>query len=198
MIHEINEQGNVEFKIIGFLDDDEGAFNVNKSKYGYQEPYLGKLQTARYYLENLFVPCFSKLDVRSDFINSDMRLKFATIIHPSSVISANAEIGEGNIIYPFCVIGSNAAIGRCNILTSFSFISHDCRVGCNNFFSTAGLAGNVVVGDSNFFGIRATVVPSTQIGSNNIIQAGMVINNHVSNNETVFYKHKEKINVIRC
>ena len=112
------------------------------------------------------------------------------------MISKSAKLGKGNIIYPNSVVGPNANLGNFNLVTSYSFISHDCTIGDYNFFSTAGLAGNVDIGNRNFFGIRSTVLPSVKIGNDNLIQAGMVVDKNVTDKETVFYRFKEKVTVI--
>jgi UDP-3-O-[3-hydroxymyristoyl] glucosamine N-acyltransferase len=83
------------------------------------------------------------------------------------------------------------------MLTSYSFISHDCKIGNNNFFSTAGLGGNVTVGNNNFFGIRATVLPNISIGDKNTIQAGMIVDKEVKNDNIVFHRFKEKVIAIK-
>jgi acetyltransferase-like isoleucine patch superfamily enzyme len=106
-------------------------------------------------------------------------------------------LGHGNIIGPNCVIGPACNIGDFNILTSYSYISHDCNVGNNNFLSTSGLAGNVILGNNNFLGIRVTVIPSITIGNDNLFQAGMVVDSNIQNSEAVFYKYKERFFVNR-
>jgi acetyltransferase-like isoleucine patch superfamily enzyme len=48
------------------------------------------------------------------------------------------------------------------------------------FFSTAGICGNVQIGDENIFNIRSTVIPLVKIGNNNLIQAGMVVDKDIT------------------
>jgi len=119
--------------------------------------------------------------------------KIGSFIHSSVIIADNVQLGIGNIIYPFCIIGPNTTIGNYNMITSYSFISHDCKIGNGNFLSTAGIAGRIVVGNNNFFGIRSTVIPNIKIGDDNTIQAGMVVDKSIKDNTTVFYRYKEQI-----
>jgi len=91
------------------------------------------------------------------------------------------------------MIVANTEIGNHNLITSYSFISHDCKIGNGNFFSTAGLAGRITIGDNNFFGIRSTVIPHVSIGSSNVVQAGMIVDKSVKDNTTIFYRYKEQI-----
>ena len=52
------------------------------------------------------------------------------------------------------------------------------------------------MGDNNYFGIRATILPSLNVGSNNLIQAGMIVDKNISDSETVFYRYKESVRII--
>lgn len=184
--------------IKGFLDDSEENFKTNAAKYGFTQPYLGKTDQYQIMDTDYLVFGFANVTVKKRLVElySDHFEKFLNIIHPSSQVSQSAVLGLGNIVYPNCVLGPNVFIGNFNIFTSYSFISHDCTVGNNNFLATAGLSGNVNIGNNNFFGIRSTVLPSISIGSDNTIQAGMVLDKNVSDRETVFYRFKEKINII--
>ena len=180
--------------LLGYLDTEE---NIEKywSKYKLKKPVLADIDSYIIKEEDHFIVGISDLAFRLKMIRK-LEEKKATIIgfiHHSAIVAGSAIIGIGNIIYPHCIIGPNCIIGNNNVITSYSFISHDCIVGNRNFFSTAGLGGRVKVGDNNFFGIRATVIPNIIIGSNNVIQAGMVIDKNIENDATVFYRFKEKV-----
>jgi sugar O-acyltransferase (sialic acid O-acetyltransferase NeuD family) len=197
-INDINKISHKKINLVGVLDDNYENFKINSLKYKFDKPYLGTSDSFKFNDENKFIFGFSNIKSRLSFLNKDIakQMSFITIIHPTALIADTAIIGEGNIINPYCVIGPNVVLGNNNILTSYSFISHDCNVGNNNFFSTSGLSGNVTVGDNNFLSIRVTVLPDITIGSNNLIQAGMTIDKNVSDDETVFYRYKEKISII--
>lgn len=197
-LEDINKENAVQINVRGFIDDNQENFKANAERYKFDQQYLGTSDNYQFSQEDLYIFGFANLQGRAAFLNKikDKALNFLTIIHPTAQIARTARIGVGNVINPYCVIGPNALIGDHNLLTSYSFISHDCIVGDNNFFSTAGLSGNAIVGDNNFFGIRVTVLPSVSIGSNNIIQAGMTIDKTVTDNETVFYRYKEKVTII--
>ncbi len=194
-----NQNPSTAFEIYGFLNDSEDDFKLKSENYGFEGRFLGSIAEHQFSEQYSYIFGFAnpagkekiaeKLDLE--------KLDFPTIIHPSVVISKSAKLGKGNIIYPNSVIGPNCKIGNFNLVTSYSFISHDCEIGDYNFLSTAGLAGNVKIENKNFFGIRSTVIPSVTIGSENTIQAGMVIDKNVSDHETVFYRFKEKVTIIR-
>lgn len=190
-----NAVGKESISIKGFLDDSKDNFINNSKKYRFTAPHLGTIDSYTFSAKENFVFGFANIAGRKTVLNKlvDKKLNFFTIIHPTAQVAASAILGTGNIIYPNCVIGPGAVIGNNNLITSFSFISHDCVIGDNNFFATAGLSGNVNVGNHNFFGIRSVVIPGLKIGSDNILQAGMTIDKNVGDHETVFYRFKEKI-----
>lgn len=194
-----NQNPSNAFEIYGFLNDNEDDFKIKSEKYGFEGRFLGPIAKHEFSEQYSYIFGFANPSGKESIAEKlDLgKLDFPTIIHPSVVISKSAKLGKGNIIYPNSVIGPNCKIGDFNLVTSYSFISHDCEIGDYNFLSTAGLAGNVKIGNKNFFGIRSTVIPSITIGSENTIQAGMVIDKNVSDNETVFYRFKEKVTIIR-
>ena len=50
---------------------------------------------------------------------------------------------------------------------------------------------------NNFFGLHSAVIPKTKVGNNNTIQAGMIVDKDLKNNEVIFHKFKEKIQIIK-
>lgn len=198
-IEDLNKKNNQLIEIAGFLDDSFESYKKNAKNYLFSSEYLGKINDWSFSNEYYYIFGFANLKARAVLINklNLISINWLTIIHPTVQISKSAIIEKGTIIYPNCVIGPNVKIGRFNLITSFSFISHDCIVGENNFLSTSGFSGNVSVGDNNFFGIRSTVLPSVIIGSDNTIQAGMTIDKNISDNETIYYRFKEKVSFIK-
>ena len=61
----------------------------------------------------------------------------ATLIHPTAVISKNAEIGAGCIIEPYVVVHRATVLGKACIVNAGAVINHDSvvgvfsHVGCN-------------------------------------------------------------------
>ncbi len=194
-IHDINKNSEDQIKVLGFLDD-LGAenFEINKNKYGFAEAYLGTTLEFSFPKSNKYLIAFSDVQMRAKLSHrlGMQGLEFVNLIHPSANISKSSQVGFGNILGAHVVVGPNVKLGNHNVFTAYSFVSHDCNVGSENFFSTAGLAGHVLVGNRNFFGIRSTVIPSVVIGNDNIIQAGMLVDKNVNDQETIFYKFKER------
>jgi sugar O-acyltransferase (sialic acid O-acetyltransferase NeuD family) len=184
--------------ILGYLDSAE---NIPKywAKYKFERPVVGDAESYAVREDDRFIVGISNIPFREQ-IMAKLMARGARIIgftHYNTIIADSAVIGSGNIIYPNCIIGPNTVIGNNNLLTAYSFISHDCTVGDSNFLSTAGLSGNVRIGNYNYFGIRATVLPHVSIGNNNTIQAGMIVDKDVADNTTVFHRFKEKVMAIK-
>ncbi|QWE14857.1 hypothetical protein [Polynucleobacter sp. AP-Sving-400A-A2] len=187
-----------DLEVEGYLDDGGYEnYQNNKARYGYKEEYLGTTFEYKFKESQNVLVAFSTGKKREFFQTLlGKKVNLENLIHPSVKIPDSVKMGVGNIVGQNVVIGPNVKIGDGNVFTAYSFISHDCQIDSYNFFSTAGLAGGVIVGSSNFFGIRSTVIPKIRIGDENTIQAGMVIDKNVENGSTIFYKYKESIIII--
>lgn len=83
--------------------------------------------------------------------------RFATFIHPSVMLSRNAQIGKGTAIMANCVINSNVIIGKHCTIHSNSLIGHDTNIGDYNFIAAHNVIGsNNMIGNANFFGLNST------------------------------------------
>lgn len=183
-----------QLNILGYLDSEE---NIPKywARYKFKKKVIADLKDYQPKPGDHFIVGISHLEFRTGMIKM-LEQKDANIIgfvHHSTIVADSAVLGIGNIIYPYCIVGPNTTIGNHNLFTGYSFVSHDCKIGSNNFFSTAGLSGNVSVGDFNFFGIRSTVLPNISIGSRNIVQAGMIVDKDIADDSTIFHRFKEKV-----
>lgn len=183
-----------QLNLLGYLDAEE---NIEKywSKYNFKKPVLGDVYSYDVNKDDYFIIGISHIGFRTKMIDV-LENKGARIIgftHHSAIIADSALVDAGTIIYPYCIIGPNCVIGKHNVMTAYTCISHDCIIGNSNFFSTTVLGGRVTVGENNYFGIRSTVIPKLSIGSNNIIQAGMVVDKNIEDDSIVFHRFKEKV-----
>ncbi|MDQ6967541.1 MAG: acyl-ACP--UDP-N-acetylglucosamine O-acyltransferase [Mariprofundaceae bacterium] len=112
-------------------------------------------------------------------------------IHPSSVVSDKAELGEGVCIGPFCVVDEYVRVGDGTQLISHVVLSGHTTLGKNNrIFPFASLGhepqdlkyhgepSEVVIGDNNTIRENVTINPGTEgggmitrIGNNNLLMA---------------------------
>lgn len=68
--------------------------------------------------------------------------QFASLIHPSAIVSPTAQICQGCIIKPYVTIGSLASVGDHTVVQPHTTLEHDVRVGA---FCLIG-AGSVMQG----------------------------------------------------
>jgi len=183
-----------QIRISGYIDDSK----ENWTKYNYKAPLLSNIDSYTPKEGEEVLIAVGDMGSRKKLIEILLQKKalIGSFIHDSVIKPKNIELGIGNIVFPFCILEKHAKIGNYNFLTSYCFISHDCVVGDNNFLSVAGLDGSVKIGSNNYFGLRSTVIPGVEVGNNNVIQAGMVVDKNVKDDTTVFYRFKEKVMAI--
>lgn len=179
-------------EIKGFIDYD---YNVEKfwMRYNYKKPVLADIDNYIISGNEYFVVGIADIKFRKKVIEiiNGRGGKFINLIHPNSIVDHNVVLGSGNLVFPNCFIGGNVIMGDFNLMTLQSIVGHDCRVGNNNILSTTILCGHAKIVDDNFFGIRSTVVPHISLGSRNVIQAGMVVDQDVTDGTIVFQRLKK-------
>ncbi len=181
-----------KIEIKGYVDYD---YNVDKywKRYNHKKPVLADIDSYIISGNEFFVVGIADIKFRKTVIDivKSRGGKFMNLVHPTAIVESNAIIGNGNLVFPNCFIGGNVIMGDFNLMTLQSIVGHDCRVGNNNSLSTTILCGHSKIGNDNFFGIRSTVVPHITLGSHNVIQAGLVVDQDVSNGTVVFQRTKK-------
>lgn len=107
---------------------------------------------------------------------SALGYRAATLVHPSSVVSPRATIGEGCIIGAAAVVASNTRLQPHVILNRGCLVGHGNDIGA---FSTVGpganIAGTVTVGENAYIGVGAVVRDRLSIGACAVVGAGSVV-----------------------
>jgi sugar O-acyltransferase (sialic acid O-acetyltransferase NeuD family) len=102
--------------------------------------------------------------------------RFATAIHPSAVIAADASISEGAQVMAGAIVQSGCHIGANALINTGAVVDHDCRIGDHAHISSgATLSGGVQVGENAHVGAGATVIQGIKIGRNSLVAAGSVV-----------------------
>lgn len=110
-----------------------------------------------------------------------------TLVHPSSIISENASLGEGIFIGPKAIINFDASIGNGSIINSGSLVEHDCEIGeFSHICPSASLAGNVKVGFLSFIGIGSSVKNDVSVGNEVTVGAGSIVVENLQDNNTYY------------
>ena len=192
-IEYINKQSATkQFNIKGLID------NTNKYylHYNYKYEFIGNIDDHLIDLDAYYLMGIGNVSIRNKVLEEfiSKKAKFTGIIHPTALVSSSAEIGEGTIISHNVSVGPKAKIGSFNVINSRCTIGHDTRIGDSNFLSPqVVLGGYAKIGNSNFLGTNSCLLPEIEIENNNKIMAGMTITSKVNNDETVFFRYKEKL-----
>lgn len=181
-----------QLHIIGFLDDNPKSYK----SYQLSAPYLGTIKSHELEVDCKYIIAIANIKYRRSIIESFLSkgADFLTFIHPSAFISRSSIIGEGSVIAPNVNIGPNVKIGKFNMINARASIGHDTIIGDYNFITpNVCFSGFTQVGNENMFGINSATIPGIEIGSNNTIAAGMVMDKNIKDNTTVFHRFKEKV-----
>lgn len=99
-----------------------------------------------------------------------------TLIHPSAIISHDAEIGKGTIVTAGAIIQPCVKIGKGAIINTCTSIDHDCTVGDFSHISVGvRVAGNVKIGNRVWVGVGATIINAIELCDDCFIGAGAVV-----------------------
>ncbi len=114
---------------------------------------------------------------------------FATVIHPTALISTNAILGQGVQVLSRAVVQTGARIGDASIINTGVIIEHDCQIG--KFCHVAPgvvMNGSVKIGDNTHIGSGSIITEDIQIGDNCTIAAGSVVYRNIPNNTKFIQK----------
>lgn len=112
-----------------------------------------------------------------------MNFELPVLIHPSSIISKNVQIGKGTVIMPGCVINTNTTIGKGCIINTKASIDHDCEIEDGVHISPGvTIGGSVKIGSKTWICIGATIINNINIGENSIIAAGATVISDIPSN----------------
>lgn len=101
--------------------------------------------------------------------------KFATVIHPTAIITPYSHYGEGFIMFPYSKLSCNSTVGDFVTLLS-SPIGHDTVIG--NYTTISGncnVVRNVVIGDYVFLAAGACIAQDVHIGDDAYLGLGCVV-----------------------
>lgn len=174
--------------VLGFFDDDPSA-TVDHST-----PRVGPIQEAPGHAahpsETTAGPIPSIIAIGTlatrERILRDLRGLFARVIHPSSIVSSSAKLGEGIFVSAAAVIQGRAVIGDHAIVNTGAIVEHDCVLGRNvHVAPRATLGGGVHVGEHTLIGLGASVRPGVRIGNGCTIGVGAAVIRDVLDGQTV-------------
>lgn len=175
LVKRINQQ-NEEWKLKGFIDDDEKLAGSIIDGY----PVLGGTDYFnRIDHEGWIVCAVGSASTRKKIINKLERnpnVNFATLIDPSVMLSDSVSIGEGSIICAGTIATVDIHIGKHVIVNLDCTIGHDAII--DDFvtiYPSVNVSGNVTVGEESELGTGTQIIQGKTIGKETIVGAGAVV-----------------------
>ncbi|PTK29409.1 acetyltransferase [Staphylococcus hominis] len=182
VIKDIIEAGK-QYYVAGYLDHAINEYYMDK------EVFYDNLDNIEQYKdEYFFVIAIGNNYVRQKLFNSlDIPVnQYATLVHPSAIVSSSAKVECGTVVMPYAVINADTTIGKHVIINTGAIIEHDNNIADYVHVSpNATLAGGVTVGEASHIAINAGALPLVEIGSHCIVGAGATVINHVKSESTV-------------
>lgn len=168
-----------EWEIIGFLNDFEKE-PIN------DYPVLGKIDraTAKEFLEDddvyfLYTLISTKMNYKFLHKLTDLQIpdeKFATIIHPTAVVSKFATIGHGVSIQPFVSVGPNVTIGNHVQIYAQVLIGHNTRLENYSYVANNACVGaSVHLKEGAYLGTNCSLLENVTIGEWALVGIGAVV-----------------------
>ncbi|HQH18290.1 MAG TPA: hypothetical protein PKZ43_01950 [Bacteroidales bacterium] len=130
-----------KYTLAGFVDDDETCIFIlnNGFKVIAKTNEIEKIIIAADY----FIVAIGDNNIRYKLFKTfKQKMKPATIIHPSAVISQNVKIGEGCAILANAVINEDVEIGNNCIINAMVLIDHETSIGENGHISQGSIIGS--------------------------------------------------------
>lgn len=177
-VEDIN-QVQKSWEILGFLNDKEEGPIV-----GY--PVLGEItprvvQELLADEEVLFLWTLFSTKLNYKFLPRLLELnipeeRFATIIHPTAVVSKFANIGQGVIIHPQVVVGPGVEIKNHVQIYAQSLIGHDSYLDDYTYVANNSCVGaHVVLEPGAYLGTNCSLLENITLGEWSLVGMGAVV-----------------------
>ncbi len=130
-------------------------------------------------IDSTYRPCFAEQVAKHG-------MSFATLIHPSVIISSKSSVGEGTSLSPGVIIAAHSRLGRHVFVNRGALIGHHTEIGdYAAIMPGANIAGHCIIGESTQVGMGALVREHVAIGKQSIVAMGAVVTKDVPDNVQV-------------
>lgn len=161
------------WEIAGFLDDNLHALDG----YAHDTEITGTIKDWQPSADEEFALAFGSPELKRKIvaIMKEKGAHFATIIHPTAMLSEFAEYGEGFIMFPYSKLSCNSRVGDFVTLLSTP-IGHDTVIGDYSVISGGcNIVRNVTIGKDVFVAAGVCVAQDITIGDGAYLGMGSVV-----------------------
>ncbi|MDO4321562.1 MAG: acetyltransferase [Lachnospiraceae bacterium] len=168
------------WEILGFIDDNTSALDGVEIDY----PVIGTISDWKPKEDEEFALAMGSPALKRKIVSilKEKGAKFATVIHPTALLSEFAHYGEGFIMFPYSKLSCNSTvgdfvtllstpIGHDNVIGDYTVISGGCNIVRNveigkDVFLAAGvcIAQDIKVGDGAYLGLGSVVLKDVEPG----------------------------------
>ncbi len=173
-----------KWDIAGFIDDNPNALDGYECDY----PVIGSIKDWRPKEDEEFALAFGSPALKRKIVAllKAKGARFATIVHPTAMLSEFAKVGEGLIMFPYSKISCNTTVGDFVTLLATP-IGHDTLIGDYTVISGGcNIVRNVKIGKDVFLAAGVCVAQDVAIGDNAYLGLGSVVLKDVPAGATVF------------
>jgi sugar O-acyltransferase (sialic acid O-acetyltransferase NeuD family) len=172
------------FDFVGFLDDGEvNAHLLRRLGAPLLGPASRLADLAADYVIGIGTPAPRR---RIDALARSSDRAAATLIHPSSTIGSDVQIGDGAVIAAGVRLMTHAVVGRHAHLNLNCTIGHDAVVeDFVTLYAGVHLGGGVIVEEGVTLGTGCVILPSVRVGRAAVVGAGAVVVRDVAPDTTV-------------
>lgn len=166
------------FQVVAFVDDEKKGQDLFDVPVISENAFFSKN-----HCNNIFVAIgdnFSRKKIVAKIKSNLINVNFPALVHPSSIVGIESEIGDGSVIMPLVNIGPQSKISNFSIINSKASIDHNSFVG--EFSSLAPgtiTGGNVVVGAETHIGLNVTIKNGVEIGDHTVIGSNSYVHNNI-------------------
>lgn len=166
------------FRIAAYVDDEK------KGQVRFDAPVIGEHDFfSENHDANIFVAIgdnYSRKKIVNKIRSNLDNAKFPPLIHPSSVVGIESEIGNGAVVMPLANIGPQSIISDFSIINSKVSIDHNSFVGeYSSLAPGTTTGGNVTVGIETHIGLNATIKHGITIGDHTVIGSNSYVHENM-------------------
>ena len=183
LLHHINQK-ELTWNVVGFYDD---SHPVGKSIATHV--VLGKVAALNKidYPLNVVIAIGDPL-IKAKVVNQvkNQCISYPVLIHPTSTIGLNVQVGAGSIITAGCHLTIDITIGEHVLINLNSTVGHDAQIGSySSIMPGVHISGFVRMDKSVLVGTGASILQNIQIGEGARIGAGAIVTRSVTTLTTV-------------